>query len=74
MALTKYDFKKFAILNLFASALWALAFGLSSFYFGGVLSQFAIYITQNKWIAPVILLVLGGITWLYLERATKKRR
>lgn len=74
IALTKYDFKKFAVLNVLAAAIWALAFGLSSYYFGAVLSKFAIYISQNKWLAPVILLTIGGLTWLYLERATKKRR
>jgi len=73
IALTKYDFKKFAILNVFAAAVWALAFGLSSYYFGAVLSKFAIYISDNKWIAPVILLVIGGLVWLYLEKATKKK-
>jgi len=73
MALTKYDFKKFAFLNVFASALWALVFGLSSYYFGAVLSEFAIYISNNKWLAPVILLSIGGLTWLYMEQATKKR-
>jgi len=73
IALTKYDFKKFAILNLFAAALWALVFGLSSFYFGEVLSKFAIYISENKWLAPVILLTIGSLTWFYLTKATKKR-
>jgi len=73
IALTKYDFKKFAILNLFAAGVWALAFGLSSYYFGAVLSKFAVYISENKWIAPVILLTIGGLVWLYLEKATKKK-
>lgn len=73
IALTKYDFKKFAILNVFAAALWALVFGLSSYYFGAVLSKFALYISDNKWLAPVILLTIGGIVWLYLEKATKKK-
>ena len=73
IALTKYDFKKFAILNVFAAAVWALAFGLSSYYFGAVLSKFAVYISDNKWIAPVILLAIGGLVWLYLEKATKKK-
>jgi len=74
IALTKYDFKKFAVLNIFASGVWALAFGLSSFYFGAVLSKAAIYISENKWLAPVILLTIGGLTWLYLERATAKKK
>ena len=73
IALTKYDFKKFAILNIFAAALWALAFGLSSYYFGAVLSKFAIYISDNKWIAPVILLFIGATVWIYLEKVTKKK-
>ncbi len=73
IALTKYDFKKFAIFNVFAAAIWALVFGLSSYYFGAVLSKFAVYISDNKWIAPVILLAIGGLVWLYLEKATKKK-
>ncbi|HIP54525.1 MAG TPA: DedA family protein [Sulfurimonas autotrophica] len=73
IALTKYDFKKFVILNFFAAGVWALAFGLSSYYFGAVLSKLAVYISQNKWIAPVILFTIGGLVWLYLEKATKKK-
>ncbi|QOP42972.1 DedA family protein [Sulfurimonas sediminis] len=73
IALTKYDFKKFAILNVFAAAVWALGFGLSSYYFGAVLSKFALYINDNRWIAPVILLTIGGAVWIYLEKATKKK-
>ncbi|UCN00866.1 DedA family protein [Sulfurimonas sp. SWIR-19] len=73
IALTKYDFKKFAILNVFAAAVWALAFGLSSYYFGAVLSKFALYVNDNRWIAPVILLTIGGAVWIYLEQATKKK-
>ena len=74
IALTRYDFKKFAVLNVFAAAIWALAFGLSSYYFGAVLSKAAIYISENKWLAPVILVVIGSLVWLYLEKATKKKR
>ena len=73
IALTKYDFKKFTVLNIFAAAIWALAFGLSSYYFGAVLSKFAVYISENKWIAPVIILTIGGTVWLYLEKVTKKK-
>lgn len=74
IALTKYDFKKFAILNVFAAAIWALAFGLSSYYFGAGLSKFAMYISENKWLAPVILIIIGGSVWLYMEKVTKKKR
>ena len=74
IALTKYDFRKFAVLNLFAAAIWALAFGLSSYYFGAVLSKVAIFISENKWLAPVILITIGGAIWVYMERVTKKKK
>jgi len=73
IALTKYDFKKFTILNIFAALVWALVFGFASYYFAAPLKAFAIYIYNNKWLAPVILLVLGSLTWWYLTHATKKR-
>ena len=73
IALTKYDFKKFAVLNIFAALIWALVFGLASYYFAAPLKAFAIYIYHNKWLAPVILIVLSGMTWAYLTHATKKR-
>ncbi len=73
IALTKYDFKKFVFINIFASAIWALSFGLGSYYSGEMLSNVAIYINNNKWIAPLILVILGSLTWFYLTQATKKK-
>lgn len=72
IALTKYDFKKFAVLNFFAAALWALAFGLASYFFGAPLKAFALFISDNKWLAPVIVFSIGGLIWIYLTKATKK--
>ncbi len=73
IGLTKYDFKKFAILNVLSSAVWALAFGLGSYYSGSALVKFAELISGKPWIAPVILVVLGGGLWFYMEKATKKK-
>jgi len=36
MGLSKYDLRKFIILNLFASILWGLVVGLLSYYFSAV--------------------------------------
>ena len=74
IGLTKYDFKKFVILNVASSAIWALAFGLGSYYSGEALVKFAGIISDKPWIAPVILVVLGGSLWLYMEKATKKKK
>ena len=39
MGLTKYDFKKFVILNFFAAIVWGLVVGLVSFYFSAVVQE-----------------------------------
>jgi len=73
IGLTKYDFKKFAILNILSAGIWSLVFGLGSFYSGNALVKFAEIIGDKPWIAPIILIVLGGSLWFYLEKATKKK-
>ena len=73
IGLTKYNMKKFILLNIASSVVWVLAFGLGSFYFGAVLSEFAQTVSNKPWIAPIILVVLGGSVWLYMERVTKKK-
>ncbi len=73
IGLTKYDFKRFAILNVLSAGVWALIFGLGSYYSGSALVKFAEIIGDKPWIAPIILVVFGGALWLYMEKATKKK-
>ena len=73
IGLTKYDFKKFILLNIPSSALWAAVVGFGSYYSGSVLVEFAGIVSDKPWIAPVILLVFAGSLWLYMEKATKKK-
>ena len=73
IGLTKYDFKKFAILNVFSAAVWALVVGLGSYYAGKPLTDLAELIGDKPWIAPLILVVMGSALWFYMEAATKKR-
>lgn len=73
IGLTKYDFKKFAILNVFSAAVWALVFGLGSYYSGKPLMALAELIGEKPWIAPVILVIFGSALWFYMEKATKKK-
>jgi membrane protein DedA with SNARE-associated domain len=71
--ISKYSFTKFGILNIPASLLWALFFGLMSFYGGEqIISAFG-YIKQNPIIMPFILLTFGSIIWWYFSYATKKK-
>jgi len=39
MGLSKYDFKKFVILNIFASIAWGLLVGLLSYYFSTIVQN-----------------------------------
>ncbi|NCO01028.1 MAG: DedA family protein [Epsilonproteobacteria bacterium] len=74
IGLTKYDFKKFIILNILSAAVWALTFGLGSYYSGSFLVKVAETIGDKPWIAPIILFVFGGLLWLYLTQATKRKK
>ncbi len=73
IGLTKYDFKKFVILNILSAGAWALVVGLGSYYSGGVLIKVAETVSEKPWIAPIIVVVFGGILWFYLTYATKKK-
>lgn len=73
IGLTKYDFKRFAVLNILSAGAWALIFGFGSYYSGSFLMKVAETIGNKPWIAPIILVVVGGILWLYMTQATKKK-
>ncbi len=73
IGLTKYDFKKFTIYNLVSAFIWALIFGLGSFYSGKYLLMAVIFIKHNIWLMPIILLILLYLLWYYMEKATKKK-
>jgi len=74
IGLTKYDFKRFVILNIGSSAIWALVVGFGSYYSGGVLVKVAETISDKPWIAPLILVVFGSLLWFYLAQATKRKK
>ncbi|MCF6339366.1 MAG: DedA family protein [Sulfurimonas sp.] len=73
IGLTKYDFKKFVILNIASATVWTLAVGLGSYYSGDALVKAAGVIGDKPWIAPIILVTFGGALWLYMHKATKKK-
>lgn len=72
MGLSKYSFVKFGILNVPATALFVLFFGLLS-YKGGehIVSLFG-KLKETPWILPLVLVTLIGGLWYYFEKVTKK--
>ncbi len=74
IGLTKYDFKRFAMLNLAASAIWAVVVGLGSYASGSVIMAGYEVIAERPYIAPILLVVLLGLLWSYLSFATRKKK
>lgn len=73
IGLTKYDFKRFTIINVFASIFWGLVVGISAFYAGEVLLPVIQYMSDHVIITIAILVLFLGTFFLYLEKATKKK-
>ena len=74
MALSKYDFGKFAFYNIFASIVFVLTIGLSAYYSSEFIISVFTYIKINPWIAPVILFSIIGTVWFVMENMTKKKK
>ena len=74
MALAKYDFKKFAFYNIFASIVFVLTIGLSAYYSSEAIIAMFEYIKINPWIAPAILFGIIGVVWFVMENMTKKKK
>jgi len=72
IGITKYDFKKFTLLNFFASAIWALVVGIGSYMAGEAIQSAYEVIAERPYIAPIILLSIVGLIWWYLSAKTKK--
>jgi len=68
ISFTKYDFKKFTILNFFSSILWGFFFGMTG-YFGSVTIQkifFKLY--QNNYYLLALALAVFFVIWLFLRK------
>lgn len=58
MGLTKYSYKKFTIYNIFATALWTVVIGYTSFMMGELILTYA---SEYKYygVAAILALILG---------------
>ena len=73
IGLTKYDFKRFTIINFFASIFWGVVVGLAAFYSGKALLPVIQYASDHIIVTVGILALFLGTFFLYLEKATKKK-
>jgi membrane protein DedA with SNARE-associated domain len=73
IGLTKYDFWKFSGYNALGALIWAVVVGGGSYLFGGALIEGYKIVADKPYIAPIMLLIVGGSLWIYLSQATKKK-
>jgi len=73
IALTKYSFVKFSVINVISSFIWAISVGLISFYMGDAVMKFYEYMKANFWILPLFLIALCGAIYWYFSKTTKKK-
>ncbi len=73
IGLTKYDLKKFTILNILSAIIWTCIVGFGSYYFGKGLMHIYGVILSKPYIAIAIIVFLLALIWIYLSLATKKK-
>jgi len=74
IGVTKYPQAKFHLLNTLSAIVWASALGFGSYTAGELLMRIAAYFSENTFMAPLILLSILALIWLYFQKATKKKR
>lgn len=73
IGLSKYSFLKFSLYNAIGAFIWAVVVGGLSYLFGGALIEGYKMVSDKPYLAPVMLLLIGGSLWFYLSQATKKK-
>ena len=73
IGLSKYSFLKFSLYNAIGAFIWAMVVGGLSYLFGGALIEGYKMVSDKPYIAPVMILIIGGSVWFYLTQATKKK-
>ncbi len=74
VGLTRYDFKRFMLYNIIGGVAWALSFGIGSFLAGDFFQKMAARVEESPIIAPIFLLSILALIWLYFNRATRRKK
>lgn len=72
IGLGKYDFKRFIFVNIFASIVFVSTIGLSAYYSSDAIISIFNYLKAKPYLAPLALVIIGGIIWQYLKFVESK--
>ena len=73
IALTPYSLLKFNLYNAIGAVIWSISIGLLGYFASGILIQTFELLGEYPAIAPLFVVILLGVLWLWLSRATKRR-
>ncbi len=73
IGMTKYDPRRFAILNLIGSLLWALAFGLAGKLIGRIMSALFEDVREHEPLIIAGILLAGICVWMYFQYSQRSR-
>jgi len=74
MALSRYNFKKFGVYNIFASIFFVSTIMLTSYYSTDKIRAFLAFVNAYPWWVPMgILVAIGATLWYGMEHLTKRR-
>ena len=73
MAISRYDFKKFAFYNIFASIFFVSVIMFGSYFSAESIREFFTYFSENSWIPFAFLAGVIALIWYGLEYLTRRK-
>ena len=72
IALTPYSLAKFNLYNAIGAIIWGVSIGLLGYFSGGILIEGFAVLNQYPLLAPLFIVILLGVLWLWLSSMKKK--
>ncbi|PAF44844.1 DedA family protein [Helicobacter sp. 11S02596-1] len=72
IGLSKYDLRKFLILNAIACAIWAVLIGMVSFFASEVIKTIFVKVGDIGYVMPLVFALLVLVVWFLLKRFGEK--
>lgn len=73
IGLSKFDAKKFTLINALGAILWAISLGLLAFFAGDLVRYLSNYFGSNSATLIIGLVLILALIWVYFSKTTKKR-
>jgi membrane protein DedA with SNARE-associated domain len=72
IGMSEYSPRRFALLNLIGSLLWALAFGLAGKLIGRIMSAIFEDVRENEPVIAVGIILAGMVIWTYIRYSQRE--